>query len=247
MVATAQECVEFARTFVGKVRETPPGSNHTVIGKRYGWDGVAYCAEGVWVVLDHSDVEVYKTASAHLLVNSGNNRLYGSLVTRFQDLLPGDVAGWNFDAAANVIPNIHHVSMVSKKPDDGWVTHVGFNTSPPAGGGTEWNGEGCWEKAYPASYFCSALRPNYGGGKFPGDNGRPRNRFTLERGDKGADVRLWQTLLNIVDKADIAVDGHFGLGTHEATVKWQKAHGRKADGSVTLEAMHTLEQKIAKL
>lgn len=245
-MGTAHEAVEYARTFVGKIHETPPGSNHTPIGVKFGWDGVAYCAEGMWVVEDHVEVPIFKTASAHLLINSGTDPDFGSLVTKFANLEVGDIVGWNFDPAANTIPNIHHVSMVSKPPTAESVTHIGFNTSPPASGGSESNGEGCWEKVYPRSFFCCAWRPHYDGGS-NGDNGTPRARFTLEVGDKGADVRLWQRMLNVVDKAGLSVDGRFDADTVTATRRWQRAHDRDPDGSVSLKTLRTLEKQIAKL
>lgn len=245
---TAQQAVRYARSFVGKIHETPPGSNVTPIGDRFGWNGVPYCAEGIWVVLDHVHVPVYKTASAHLMIDSGHQDQFGRLVWDWTKLRPGDVIGWNFDPDPNVIRNIHHVSMATGTPDEGAIPHVGFNTSSPSGGGTEWNGEGCWEKSYPADYFCVALRPPYAkskGGKTGDDNGKVR--FILTLGDKGSDVRLWQKLLNIVDKAHLTVDGEFGKSTEKATMKWQKAHHRIPDGSVRLAAIRELEQKIAKL
>lgn len=241
MTATAREAVAYARSFVGKVQETPPGSNRTVIGKTYGWDGVAYCAEGMWVVLNYVKVPVVKTASAHLMVDS-----FARKVTRFDELRPGDVVGWNFDADPNTIPNIHHVSMVSERPANGYVRHVGFNTSPPSGGGSEWNGEGCWEKPYPSSFFCVAGRPLYGDGQKPRD-GKPHVRMEFGIGDKGSDVRLWQHLLNVVDKAGLKVDGEFGAKTVRATVEWQRAHQVKPDGTVYLGTIRTLERKVAAL
>lgn len=244
---TAAEAVAYARTFVGRIHETPPGSNCQRIGEMYGWNCVAYCAEGDVVVLRHVNVPVFETASAHLLINSGHDSEYGHLIWDFDKLELGDIIGWNFDADPNTIPNIHHVSMASAKPSGGQIKHIGFNTSPPQGGGTEWNGEGCWEKFYPASYFCCALRPHYSDAS-TGDGGKPKNvRFILERGDRGSDVRLWQRMLNIVDKAKIDVDGRFGAETVKATVRWQKAHDREPDGSVSLKTMRSLEQAIAKL
>lgn len=248
MNGTATEAIAYARTFVGKVREHPPGSNITIIGEKYGWNGVAYCAEGQYLVLTHVHVPVLKTASAHLMVDSGRQDQYGSLVWDFEKLRPGDIVGWNFDADSNTIPNIHHVSMVTEAPSGGYVKHVGFNTSPPTGGGSEWNGEGCWEKSYPSSFFCVALRPIYGKAK-KGDTGEDKGkvRFILTLGDKGSDVKLWQKLLNIVDKAHLKVDGEFGRSTEKATIKWQKAHKRIPDGSVRLVAIRELEEKVAAL
>lgn len=247
-IGTALEAINYARGFVGQIHETPPGSNQTPIGKAFGWDAQPYCAEGMWVVLNHVHVPVYKTASAHLLIDSGRQDQYGQLVWDFDKLRPGDVVGWNFDAESNTIPNIHHVSMATEIASGGYVKHVGFNTAPPASGGSEWNGEGCWEKSYPSSFFCVAWRPEYGHAKKT-DTGKDKGkvRFILTFGDRGTDVRLWQRLLNIVDKAQLPVDGIFGRKTERATKAWQAAHHRIPDGSVRLEAIRELEKKVAKL
>lgn len=240
-MGSAKDVIAYARTFIGKVKETPAGSNQTIIGKTYGWDGVPYCAEGMVIVLEHLKVPVVRTASAHLLIDSFLHK-----VTSFDDLKPGDVIGWNFDADPNTIPNIHHVSMATEKPAGGFVRHVGFNTSPSAGAGSQTNGEGCWEKAYPSSFFCVAGRPVYDDA-VKVKPGKLHARFEFGIGDKGSDVRLWQHVLNIVDKAGLKVDGRFGPATVRATVTWQEHHGWKPDGTVYPATIHQLEKAIAKL
>jgi peptidoglycan hydrolase-like protein with peptidoglycan-binding domain len=69
----------------------------------------------------------------------------------------------------------------------------------------------------------------------------------IGRGDHGSDVRLWQHLLNVVDKAQLHVDGTFGKKTELATIKWQKAHHKKPDGTVWPETVQELEKAVARL
>lgn len=49
-MATADQAVAIFDSFVG-ITESPPHSNRTPIGREFGWDGVAWCAETCSVVL----------------------------------------------------------------------------------------------------------------------------------------------------------------------------------------------------
>jgi len=51
-------------------------------------------------------------------------------------------------------------------------------------------------------------------------------RPTIRQGARGEPVKAWQAIIGV------PTDGVFGSGTKDATIKFQKAHGLKADGIV---------------
>lgn len=54
-------------------------------------------------------------------------------------------------------------------------------------------------------------------------------RSVLQKGNKGEDVRQWQQVLSRYG-FEVKADGDFGALTHTATVAWQTAYARFADG-----------------
>lgn len=61
----------------------------------------------------------------------------------------------------------------------------------------------------------------------------PPDKPMLHKGSVGDDVAELQRLLNKAGaKPKLETDGHFGEGTHDAVVKFQKAEGLVADGRV---------------
>ena len=54
----------------------------------------------------------------------------------------------------------------------------------------------------------------------------------VKRGTKGAFVKILQTLLNVQDKAGLAVDGVFGAITYGKVCEWQTKKRLEVDGVV---------------
>lgn len=52
-------------SFVG-ITESPPGSNHTPIGKEFGWDGVAWCAETISVACARNGFPLHEAAVTNI-------------------------------------------------------------------------------------------------------------------------------------------------------------------------------------
>lgn len=59
------ELIRVMDGFVG-LTETPPGSNRTPIGKEFGWDGVAWCAETVSVACKRLGFPLHEAAVAKI-------------------------------------------------------------------------------------------------------------------------------------------------------------------------------------
>lgn len=57
----AAELIHVMESFIG-VTESPPGSNHTPIGREYGWDGVAWCAETISVACKRLGFPLHEAA-----------------------------------------------------------------------------------------------------------------------------------------------------------------------------------------
>jgi Putative peptidoglycan binding domain len=242
-MASVEDGIRYALEFEGLV-EKPV--NLTKIGEMYGLNGVAWCQEFVWVVLDHFGVATAKTPSTVAAANDWFARK--RLVEKFEDLRPGDQIFYNFSAAeANTRPFIEHTGMVLERPSGGNVVTIEGNTSSGTSG-SQSNGEGVYKRTRPASYFVCGGRPDWAGAKAPAQSGK-RPPDELGMGSKGADVRLWQQHLNWWSKEkgngkiDIDVDGEFGEATRRATKIFQEAHGFEADGTVGLKLIRKIEER----
>ena len=67
------------------------------------------------------------------------------------------------------------------------------------------------------------------------------SHYTIKKGSKGGDVKTLQTMLNVIDNANLDVDGIFGSGTQSAVKKFQRANGLSADGIVGPKTWAVLE------
>lgn len=220
--------------------ESPPGSNDQKYGREYGVNGVPWCAEFVWCGLTAVHVPVTKTASAHLLLMSYEHE--GRLTTKFDEIEPGDLIGWNFSGSKS-LPNIEHVSVAVAKPSSGAVMHIGGNTSATPGSGSQDNGGMVAKKAYPSSYFVAAARPEYADGSDVHTKSK-LPRTTLEKGDRGHDVRLAQHALAKTTKPPLQRDGIFGPLTEDAVKAWQRSVGKTPTGTITEDALVMLVKAL---
>jgi uncharacterized protein YgiM (DUF1202 family) len=82
-----------ARKWIG-THESPSGSDRTPIGVRFGWNGVPWCAETMWVVLTDAGFHTAKNASAHglceQLISQGWKRVSASSIQS------GDIVKFTF-------------------------------------------------------------------------------------------------------------------------------------------------------
>ncbi|MEM6748268.1 MAG: peptidoglycan-binding protein [Pseudomonadota bacterium] len=71
---------------------------------------------------------------------------------------------------------------------------------------------------------------------------------TLQRGDRGPDVRALQRKLNDLERLEYNVgyaDGAFGRGTERAVIAFQEDHGLTADGVVGPDTMAAIDEALA--
>ena len=245
-MATIAEGLKFAESFNG-ITENPPGSNKTKIGEMYGWNGVAWCQEYVWVVLDNFGVAGDKTASTIAAANDWAER--NQLVADFNDLRPGDQIFYNFSSSEpNIRSTIEHTGMVLKAPQGGVVTAIEGNTSS-SDAGSQSNGGGVFVRQRSSSFFVCGGRPKWSDAGTT--KGGPKPKDELGMGDKGHDVRLWQQFLNEWSqkkgkgKIKLDADGEFGEKTRRATKIFQEARGFNPDGTVDLKLIRKISKKEA--
>lgn len=72
--------VAVMESFVG-IAETPPGSNRTVIGQEFGWNGVSWCAETVSVACHRLGFPLHEAAVVRI-ANHAKAGDYGLRWTR---------------------------------------------------------------------------------------------------------------------------------------------------------------------
>lgn len=126
MTGTAVDAIRVANSFLG-IHENPDGSNRTILGERFGWNGVPWCAISVSLILSDPSVGLnVHTASTDEMEAWGRAKTHSlSLVSGGRTVTPkpGDIAVWDFKGDGT--PN--HVSMVEKVLADGRIQTLGGN------------------------------------------------------------------------------------------------------------------------
>lgn len=215
MTATAADVLNVERGYLG-VAEVPPGSNRTIIGVKYGWNGVAWCAEFV-TVCQHE---------------AGNTDFLGSascyvLVQRYRD---GDNGEWLGNPGAGGL----------RPGDNGFLGSYGQDhtvTVEYVDGDTVHTIEGNWGNKVarvqrPSGAFYGFGRPKYTDAAAPGlppssaTGGRP----VLRLGSTGHWVNILQTYLAGATGWPLAVDGDFGTQTEAVLKAYQTKRGLEVDG-----------------
>lgn len=216
-MTTAADVLDVARSYLG-VHEDPPHSNRTVIGEKFGWNGVAWCAESV-TVWQHE---------------AGNGGFVGSascsvLVGRYQD---GTNGTWETDP---------------RPGDQGFLGSHGqdhtFLVEINNGDGTVVTIEGNWrDQVMRVNRSIGSIygfgRPGYVGavaGQVSATGGRP----VLRQGSKGEAVKAWQQCVGAT------ADGDFGPATAQATRDFQVKLGITVDGEVGPETYAAMDRVLA--
>lgn len=223
-MTTAADVLNVARSYLG-VTEDPPHSNQTIIGEKFGWNGVAWCAESV-TVWQHE---------------AGNSAFDGSascsvLVGRYQD---GTNGTWGVDPDSGDEGFLgsnggDHTFIVEQNTGDGWITTIEGN----------WGDKVCRVRRSINSVHGFG-RPNYDGAGQPTPppsqtGGRP----VLRQGSKGQSVTEWQKLMAGF-APPCGVDGDFGPETVAATKKFQTDQHMTADGEVGPETYAAMDRVLA--
>lgn len=137
--AAAERVLQVARGDIGTV-ESPPGSNRTIFGARYGLNGVAWCNIWVWDVMQRAGAGNLICKSAYTPSTWQWFKQRGQIVATPR---PGDVVF--FDFPGDGVDRISHVGLVEAVHADGTVTTIEGNTTPGTAG-SQRDGGGVWRR-----------------------------------------------------------------------------------------------------
>lgn len=123
---TAQQYLSAFRTYLG-VTENPLGSNRTIIGVEFGWNGVAWCAETTSVVAQKAGFgRRFWSASTDIWEANARAGVEGARwMVKEITPIPGDLPIWDYkrDGTAN------HISAIESVRADGMFITLGGNES----------------------------------------------------------------------------------------------------------------------
>lgn len=221
---TANDVLKVARAEIG-TKEIPSNNvkyNTWYYGKVVSGSAYPWCMAFVQWVFNEAGMKLpYVTASCTALMNYAKKN--GKWVT--SGYKAGDVILYQFDKDAES----EHVGICESSTATTVVCIEG-NTS---GSGSQSNGGEVCRKTRKKTLVLGAYRPDYSGAT----NQKKEvtctvNLPVLQRGSKGATVKSLQILLNGFGFNCGAPDGSFGINTHNAVLKFQKAKKLEVDGSV---------------
>jgi peptidoglycan hydrolase-like protein with peptidoglycan-binding domain len=214
-MTSAADALNVYRSYLG-IREDPPHSNRTPIGERFGWNGVAWCAEDF-------------SLGQH---EAGNTSFQGSascsvLVGRYEDGTNGEWLG--NPGADGILPGDEFFLGAGGGDHTGCVEYVEGTIVHSLEG--NW-GDADVRVSRDVSHFYGFGRPRYDDQPAAPDLPPPSQtagRPVLRQGNTGQWVSTLQTVLSGAGFAT-AVDGDFGPATAAALVSAQSAWGLSADG-----------------
>lgn len=232
-MASAADVLNVARSYLG-VHEDPPHSNDTIIGEKFGWNGVAWCAEGVSVDESEAGVPFNGSASCSTLVaryQSGENGVWLGKPD-ISEVRPGDEGflGTRGQDHTWLLESVDVDARLVHCIDDNWADQSMRVTRP-----------------YDSASIYGFGRPNYDVGSDPAlpppsaTAGRP----ILRNGNTGSAVSDVQRFLNGFNSAGLTVDDDFGDQTEAAVKAWQTKRGLTVDGEVGPETWHDFDMTVA--
>lgn len=183
--------------------EHPGGSNRTWFGKRYGWDGVFYCAIALWSTNDASGNSAASVKSA----SSSAIKRWGQSIGRNMSI---PQRGDYIHVYKNGV-SVHIERVLSYK--NGRLIAIGSNTSNASGGSTA-NGGGTYINDRTAWW------KNRNSNRGWSIKGITRPLYGLTR----------ENLVALQKKLSLHADGVFGPATKSAVKAAQKRLGLKVDG-----------------
>ena len=241
---TANKVVKIAISQIG-VCESPSGSNRQKYGSAYGMNGVPWCAEFVWwcgwkaAGKKQSSNPIAKSASAAYVheetVKKGGkwvmkkNRSAAERKKYLKKAKPGDIVSFDFGAFDGVRDHVGIVEGVSGK----YLICIEGNTSKS---GSQSNGGMVVRQRRLYTSVCAATRPKYEGE----DKGRYDGVIptkTIEKGDKGDQVRYLQNFLNW------ALQGAWETEKYSKLIADGEAGGKTMDAVKLFRDIHHLSDK----
>lgn len=145
----ASAVLKQARKWLG-TQEHPAHTNRTPIGARFGWNGVAWCAEFISVILTDAGFPISKNASAPGLHDE--LRVIGWKSVKTSQTRPGDVVFFTWPGTTS---RIDHVGLVEGKHSDGRLITLEGNTTLPNGN------DGVARKLRAHNCIAAIIRPSY--------------------------------------------------------------------------------------
>lgn len=231
-MTTAAQLVNTAMGYVGTI-EVPPGSNNTIFGASYGWNGVAWC--------DIFQCEMARKASGGYTLVGGKFAYTVAHANRFVALgrwgtTPRLGALIFFDwSGSRSIPNIDHVGLVR-----GPVTSTGL--IPTIEGNTRANGEQKYDGVYKVlrsrRFVVGFGYPAFSTSTAPAST---QPWLAVDGSFGRTTVMALQVFLNRVIRAGLSVDGGFGTNTKKALQRWLVV---TADGVVGAGTIRALQRKV---
>jgi hypothetical protein len=121
---TRQQLLNVCRSYLG-VHEDPDGSNRTIIGAKFGYNGVAWCQEGDVVCEHQAGMPTFKTASTMEAV--AHARKAGTFHKGTAGIQPGDSVYFHWPTSSRPDDQPDHVERVEVVHGPNDVTTIGFN------------------------------------------------------------------------------------------------------------------------
>lgn len=233
-MGSAADALNRYRSYLG-VRENPAHSNRTVIGEKFGWNGVAWCAETFSVCEDEAGVTFDGSASCSVLVGRYESGENGTWLGKpgIENVQPGDEGflGAGGGEHTFIIEAVDVANGLVHCIDGNWGDAVTRVT-----------------RTYGQIYGFG--RPHYDGSAAP-DLPPPSataGRAVLREGSTGEAVKSWQFILVSAGllPAD-GIDGDFGSATDQATRAFQQKLAVTVDGEVGPETYQAVDRLFAYL
>ena len=195
------------------IEENPRNSNRTEIGKEFGWNGVAWCAETVYVCLHDAGFAPPKTASAQGM-RDGLVKMGWKGVSK-SNAAPGDVIFYDWTGDGH----IDHTGIVEGRNADGRVIAIEGNTAMPDGNGGV--------RRVVRSLVCVAavVRPPY-----PAVSKIPSVSIKFGSSNKTLVTLMQRKLIAHGFGSGITATGRFGPGTLMALRAFQRHIGLAPSG-----------------
>ena len=211
--------------------EDPPKSNRTRVGVKFGWNGVAWCAETVSCAAADVGYHWFHTASVYQIRTWAQQGFNGLSWHGVNEAQPGDIFCYHGDAHTGAVAYLKGGGFVSVEGNwgdrcqrvvrNGWSDIAGLARLP-------------WSAAMPAN-----LPPTV-----PTDSNVPATQVRrpgfLQDGDQGLEVALVQLRLNNLAGVLLfsnqtawphcETDGVYGSVTAAAVNAFQVKYGLDSDG-----------------
>lgn len=246
-------------------KESPPNSNRTKFGEKFGENGVPYCAIYEWYCGAVASEKfggcnpIAKNSNAAWIQEDTVNLKHGSWVMKktasnttkkegLAKVQEGDII--DFDFGMNNLFR-QHTGLAIGRIGDYYITIEGNTSSSEKG--SQSNGGMVAIRRRHYKEVCSIVRPKFGKYKkhkpetsFTGKLPKLPKRGYFRLGDKGKKVKKLQKALNWICGWDMPVDSKFGNYTLACVFRFQIDYGLTPDGNFGSQCMTKLSWLVEK-